>query len=136
MIYLNSPTALDEAFPRVGDGGLFSTFLDLLPSRIRLHLVGTSSFQIVCDERVETPPAVGVTTPPLLYAPYLSVRLLVIFTKLGTRKGFLSRTLLFFGVRSAIPIFRCLRGRERRSRLTFILQIESNLPIVLIWDPG
>ena len=87
MIYLNSPTALDEAFPRVGDGGLFSTFLDLLPSRIRLHLVGTSSFQIVCDERVETPPAVGVTTPPLLHGPFPSIRLLVIFAKVCTEKG-------------------------------------------------
>lgn len=29
MIYLNDQTASDEAFPPVGDRGLFSTFLDL-----------------------------------------------------------------------------------------------------------
>ena len=33
---------------------------------IRWYLVDSSSFQIVWDERVEAPPAVGATTPPLL----------------------------------------------------------------------
>ena len=42
MIYLNShQTALGEAFPRVGDKGLFSTFLDL-------RLRGSDVFQLLC----------------------------------------------------------------------------------------
>ena len=81
MICLNSQTALDEAFPRVGDRGLFSTFLDLRLRGSVLYLVG-SSFQIIWDERVEAPPAVGATTPPLLDGYFPSIRLLVIFAKL------------------------------------------------------
>ena len=36
-----------------------------------MHLVDSSYFQIVWDERVKTTPPVGATTPPLLCSPWL-----------------------------------------------------------------
>ena len=69
-----------------GEGIVFN-FPRSPSSRIRLYPVGSSSFQIVCDERVETLPDVGATTPPLLCGHFPSTRLLVTYAKLCAEKG-------------------------------------------------
>ena len=63
-------------------------------STMRLYLVDSSSIQIVWDERVETPPAVGANTPPLPLRSLASIDWFVLRVPLCTDNGRISCTSL------------------------------------------